>query len=195
MICTNDKIEKIKDWLRINLTEQRYLHSLGTMNTAGELAEMFGLDIEKAKLAGLLHDCAKCLEKETLLEILSNLPEDDMTVDLNNIKTLHAPAGAFIAKDKLGVEDKEILDSIACHTVGKTDMTDFDKIIFLADKIEPYKREKKYREKIIELLKKENGLNLAILKCYETTIKHLLKKNSSISIQTITVWNSLLTDI
>lgn len=181
---------EIKEWLKDNLSEERYSHSLGTAECARELAKQFGLDEEKAYTAGLLHDCAKCLSNEKLLEIIHNnleVHEEEML----NYKTLHAPVSAYFAKEKFGVEDKAILSSIRWHTLGKLDMTDFEKIIFLADKIEPNTRDKEYAAIIRSYLKEENGLNKALLKCYKETIKSLVKRDLKICLLTIEIYNKL----
>lgn len=99
-----------------------------------ELANKFNLNSEKAYMAGLLHDCAKCFSNEKLLDIIHqhlNVEECEML----NYKTLHAPVSAYIAEKEFQIDDKEILSAIRWHTLGKLDMTDFEKIVFLADKI------------------------------------------------------------
>ena len=121
-------INEINKWLKDNLNEERYFHTLGVADCAKELAKKYNLNEEKAYLAGLLHDCAKCYKNEVLYKILTDEMHCDME-ELLNPKTYHSPAGAYIAKDKFGVEDKEILDSISCHTVGKENMTNFEKIV------------------------------------------------------------------
>lgn len=184
----NDK--EIKEWLKENLNEERYIHSLGTAECAKELAHKFKLDEEKAYTAGLLHDCAKCFSNEKLLEIIRNnldVHEEEML----NYKTLHAPVSAFYAKEKFGVEDKEILSAIRWHTLGKLDMSDFEKIIFLADKIEPNTRDKEYSAIIRSYLTEDNGLNKAMLKCYKETIKSLVKRDLKICLLTIEIYNKL----
>lgn len=181
---------KIKDWLKNNLSEERYFHTLGTADCAKELAMSFGLNSEKAYLAGLLHDCAKCFSNEKLLQII----KDNLSVEeseMQNYKTLHAPVSAYIAEKEFGIKDKEILSAIRWHTLGKIDMTDFEKIVFIADKIEPNTRDKEYSDKIRELLKEENGLNKALLKCYKETIKSLCKRNLKICLLTIEIYNKL----
>ena len=181
---------KILDWLKNNLNEERYLHTLGTADCAKELAEKYGLDNEKAYLAGLLHDCAKCFSKEKLLEIIhKNLHVEEC--EMLNYKTLHAPVSAFIAEKEFNVTDKEILSAIRWHTLGKLDMTDFEKIVFLADKIEPNTRDKEYSEQIRSLLNEKNGLNKALLRCYKETIKSLVKRDLKICILTIEIYNKL----
>ncbi len=190
MNYTNISDEKILEWLKENLSEERYIHSLGTAECAKELAAQFNKNTEKAYIAGLLHDCAKCFPTEKLLEIIrKNLTvnEDEMM----NYKTLHAPVSAYCANKDFGVCDEEILSAIRWHTLGKKDMTDFEKIIFLADKIEPNTRDEEYSSKIKVLLKEENGLNKALLKCYKETIKSLVKRNLKICPLTIDIYNRL----
>lgn len=181
---------KILEWLKENLNEKRYIHTLGTADCAKELAKQFGLDTEKAYLSGLLHDCAKCFSNEKLLDIIHehlNVEECEML----NYKTLHAPVSAYIAETEFGIKDKEILSAIRWHTLGRLDMTDFEKIVFIADKIEPNTRDKEYSDKIRELLAENNGLNKALLKCYKETIKSLVKRDLKICLLTIEIYNKL----
>ncbi len=181
---------EIKNWLKKNLNSERYSHSLGTAECAKGLAAKFGLDEEKAYIAGLLHDCAKCFPNEKLLEIIKeNLQVEE--AEMLNYKTLHAPVSAYYAKNYFGVEDKEILSAIRWHTLGQLEMTDFEKIIFLADKIEPNTRDKEYSAVIRSYLDEENGLNKALLKCYKETIKSLVKRDLKICLLTIEIYNKL----
>lgn len=181
---------EILKWLKENLNEKRYIHTLGTADCAKELAQKFGLNSEKAYLAGLLHDCAKCFSNEKLLDIIHqhlNVEECEML----NYKTLHAPVSAYIAENEFKITDKEILSAIRWHTLGRLDMTDFEKIVFIADKIEPNTRDKEYSDKIRVLLDEENGLNKALLKCYKETIKSLVKRDLKICLLTIEIYNKL----
>lgn len=182
--------QELKKWLESNLSAERYSHSLGTAECAKKLAEKFGLNPEKAYVAGLLHDAAKCFSNEKLLEIIHahlNVEESE----LQNYKTLHAPVSAYIVEKDFGVTDKEILSAIRWHTLGKLDMTDFEKIVFLADKIEPNTREEEKTAEIAKYLDEENGLNKAILKCYKNTIKSLVKRDLKICYLTIEIYNKL----
>lgn len=192
MTYTDNKIAEIQNWLKENLYEERYIHSLGVMEAAVELAEMFNLDVEKAKITGLLHDAAKCFSNEKLLEIIhSNIP-DVQDCELLNYKTLHAPVSAYLAKEKFGINDKEILDAIRWHTLGRCQMTDFEKIIFLADKIEARTRDAEFRQQCLDVLKEEKGLDKALFKCFEATIKSLVDRRLAICHITIDVYNELL---
>ena len=138
MDCTETN-KKAISWLKGNLDEERLLHSLGCAQEASSLAEKFGLDSKKAYIAGLLHDCAKCLSKEKLFEIGSHL--DLVEGEDTNSKIIHAPVSAYLAKEEFGIGDEEILSAIRWHTLGRADMTEFEKILFLADKIEPNTRD------------------------------------------------------
>lgn len=181
---------KIQEWLKENLNEKRYIHTLGTANCAKELAKQFGLNQDKAYLAGLLHDCAKCFSDEKLLDIIHQ-HLDVEECEMLNYKTLHAPVSAYIAETEFNITDKEIISAIRWHTLGKLNMTDFEKIIFIADKIEPNTRDKEYSDKIRELLFQDNGLNKALLKCYKETIKSLVKRDLKICLLTIEIYNKL----
>ena len=184
--------EKILDWLKANLNEERYSHSLGTAMCASELAKFYGVDSEKAYIAGLLHDTAKCFETKKLLELIKENNIKIFEEEKINYKTLHAPVGAYLAKNLFGVTDSEILDSIRWHTIGKIDMTNFEKIIFIADKIEPNTRDKDFSEKISKWIYETDGLDRAMLECYKLTIKSLVDRNLKICVQTIDIYNYLL---
>ena len=181
---------EILKFLKDNLNEERYIHTLGTAECARELAKKYRLDSEKAYLAGLLHDCAKCFSNDKLLDIIhKHLQVEEC--EMLNYKTLHAPVSAYIAEKEFHVTDKEILSAIRWHTLGKLDMTDFEKIVFLADKIEPNTRDKEYSSEIRSLLDEEKGLDKALLRCYKETIKSLVKRDLKICILTIEIYNKL----
>jgi len=180
---------KYKNWLKENLNEERFEHSLGTAECAKELAEKYGLDSDKAYLCGLIHDCAKCFSNDELKNAICNC-QDLCDGELTNPKTYHAPAGAILAKNELGICDEEIISATRWHTLGRKEMTDFEKIIFIADKIEKRTRPAEYREPIEKALKK--SLDHALLVCYGNTIKSLVDRNLKICFQTVDIYNNLL---
>lgn len=192
MNYTDINIDSIKAWLKDNLCEERYFHSLGVMDAAEELAIKYNLDVEKAKIAGLIHDCAKCLPNEKLLDLMKNKYKVYEECEIVNPKTWHAPVGAYLAKEEFNIVDEEILSAIRWHTLGKVGMTDFEKIIFIADKIEQNTRDCKCRSQIAILLNEDNGLNKAMLECFKITIESLTKRNLTICHQAIDVYNELL---
>jgi len=185
----------IENWLEKNLSAKRYNHSKGCAQTAKELAKYYNLDQEKAYLAGLIHDCAKNFKDEKLLQIIREEIKTGFNEnELKNPKTYHAIVGAWIAKNEFEIEDEEILQSIRNHTIGSIDMTTFDKIIFLADKIEPNARDEKYSKKIWKLIEKNKGivgLDLALFKCFCETTKSLVRRKLYICSSTIDVYNKL----
>ena len=181
----------IIDWLKENLSDERFEHTLGTAECAEELAERFKLDSQKAYLCGLLHDCAKCLPNDVLKAMICDcgfLCEGE----IENPKTYHAPAGAILAKKEFDICDDEILSAIRWHTLGKVDMTDFEKIIFLADKIETKTRPAELILPIRAVLNEANGLDKALLICYGNTIKSLVDRNLKICKVTVDIYNDLL---
>lgn len=187
-------IEDCKSWLKNNLSDERYKHSIGTAECALKLAEKYNLDKEKAYFCGLIHDCAKCHQKDELKSMISecnNMCEGELI----NPKTYHAPAGAILAQKQFNVIDEEILSAIRWHTIGKKDMSDFEKIIFIADKIESETRPEKWTKPIKLALEEENGLDKALLICYGNTIKSLVDRNLKICTATIDIYNHLLTKL
>lgn len=183
--------EELLVWLRNNLNDERYEHSLGTAEMAKKLAEEYSQNSERAYTAGLLHDCAKCFSTEKLLEIIDKNNLDVDKIEKMNYKTLHAPVSAYVAKEEFGVTDEEILSAIRWHTIGKLNMSDFEKIIYLADKIETRTREPEYANPIRECLNGPNGLDKAMLQSYKLTIKSLVDRNLKICPMTIDIYNHL----
>ena len=185
----------IKKTLKESLSEERYNHTLGTADCALKLAKKYGLDEKKAYLAGLLHDCAKCKSNDELLKIIKQELKNIDEGELQNYKTLHAPVGEYFARTMYNIDDSEILNAIRYHTIGRVNMSLFEKIIFLADKIEENTRDKKYSEEIWQILDKnkgETGLDIALFRCFSETIKSLVNRELKICKTTIDVYNELL---
>lgn len=130
-------LQKMAKKLKKYLDEDRLWHTLGVMHTAAALAMVHGIDMEKAQLAGLLHDCAKCVPSKEKFKICkaNDIPVTDFEKDHPFL--LHAKVGAWIAREKYGVKDPEILEAIVWHTTGKEKMSVLEKIIYIADYIEP----------------------------------------------------------
>jgi len=184
--------EKTRAWIKSRLSEERYLHSLGTEQTAKELAQRFGVDEEKAAFAGLIHDNAKNISYEDMLRIIKE-NNFDMEEDVKtNQKILHAYLGSYLAKKDLNINEPEILDAIKYHTTGRVNMNTLEKIIFLADKIEANTRDIDFRCEVLNILNESNSLDKAVLHCVERTIKSLLDRKLHINSITIDVWNYYL---
>ena len=136
-IVIDEQFDRCRKALKEEISRKRFIHSLGVSDTAACLAMRYGYDIRKAALAGLLHDCAKGLDDRQLLETARRGNIEISDVELANPELLHSKAGSVLAKEKYGINDEEILCSIYWHTTGKPDMSILEKIIFLADYIEP----------------------------------------------------------
>jgi predicted HD superfamily hydrolase involved in NAD metabolism len=130
----------MKEKLQVLLKPERYEHSIGCAYTAAALAMRYNSDMEKAFVAGLLHDCARCLSDEGLLiHCLSyDIPISDLEQEAPHL--LHPKVGVQIARQSYYIEDDEILDAISTHMAGKPNMTLLQKIIFIADYIEPNRK-------------------------------------------------------
>ena len=185
-------MEKIINWLKENLSEERFLHTMGTAQMSKHLAQQFNQDEDKAYLAGLLHDCAKEYSAEKMLEIINNNNLDVSEDELKSKKVWHAPVSAHVAQTLFDINDTEIIDAIRFHTIGRIGMTDFEKIIYLADKIETNTRNEACFEELRKELKRTNSLDKTLLLCAKMTIKSLIERNLNISFQTIDLYNYLL---
>lgn len=129
--------DRIRKKLQKNLSANRYEHTLGVAYTSACLAMRYGADVEKAELAGLLHDCAKEFREKELLKMGEERGHRFTDAELRAPQVLHAVVGPYVAREKYGVEDPEILDAIRWHTTGHGSMTLLEKIVFTADYIEP----------------------------------------------------------
>lgn len=135
------KISKLRRKLKGELDRDRYEHTLGVMYTAAALAMCHGADLDHALLAGLLHDCAKCISGDKKIKLCSKYHLSVSEIERENPSLLHAKLGAFLAAKKYHVKDKEILDAIASHTTGRPQMSLLEKIIYIADYMEPGREE------------------------------------------------------
>ena len=128
---------KLEKKLKKYMDEERFIHTQGVMYTACALAMCHNADMNQARLAGLLHDCAKCIPNSKKLKICQreNIPvsaAEEASPDL-----LHAKLGVYISKEKYGVTDREVRQAVRYHTTGRPEMTLLEKIIYIADYIEP----------------------------------------------------------
>ena len=171
MIVISEELKKIKKDLKKELDKNRYQHTLGVMYTASCLAMRYSGDIQQAMLAGLLHDCAKCIPAERQIHLCekNRIPMRD--VELKNPHLLHAKLGALLAKSQYGIKDKTVLHAIEAHTTGMPNMGLLDKIIFVADYIEPH------RDKAPDLAEVRklafDDINEAVLRILYDTIHYL----------------------
>lgn len=139
---------KIEKELKKELDSDRYTHTMGVAYTAACLAMRYGENQERAYLAGLLHDCAKCIDNKKKLALCEkyNIPITD--AEQANPFLLHAKLGSCLAKTEYGVTDEGVLSAIRWHTTGHAAMTLLEKIIYAADYIEPNRKKRENLDEI-----------------------------------------------
>lgn len=141
-------IEELQEELKKVLKKRRYQHTIGVRYTAQSMAMRFGLDIEQAGYAGVLHDCAKYLsDSQMLLECQKNQIRCS-EMEKRKPSLLHAKLGAFYAKKIYGIIEEEVLSAIRWHTTGKPGMSELEKVVYIADYIEPGRRILPHMEEI-----------------------------------------------
>ncbi len=136
-----NEFPQIDEQLKVSLKPGRYIHTLGVAYTAAALAMRYGTDVRQAFLAGLLHDCAKDIPDKEAVEICRKNGVSLTDYEIDHPHLLHAKLGAFWAQKRYSVTDADILSAIRWHTTGTTHMSVLEQIIFLADYIEPGRRE------------------------------------------------------
>lgn len=165
-------INNLENKLKKSINKKRFKHSVNVMYTAKELAIIHNIDIKKAELAGLLHDCGRIHEIKEINIKLDSI--DSANEDFSKNENLkHAVIGAYLAEKEYNVSDIDILNSIRYHTTGRANMTLLEKIIYIADKIEPDRiydgvdelRELAYRD-----------IDLALLQILNNTIEYVNRK-------------------
>ena len=175
--------------LTSNLSSKRMSHSIGVSNSAVELAVQYGAKPDKARVAGLLHDCARELSSNTLLQLAEGFGILVNDIELVSPFLLHAPVGACLVRVEFGVTDEEILQAIQYHTTGRPDMSLLDKVIFLADYIEP-NRSFPGVQHIRKLAFRD--LDKAVLAVYDLTLQHIIDQGGLIHIASIQGRNAMV---
>jgi predicted HD superfamily hydrolase involved in NAD metabolism len=170
------------------LTDHRYQHTIGVMETAVILARQYGSDEKKAELAAIFHDYAKFRDKEEMKSIIVEQQMDKELLEYNT-ELWHAPVGAYLVQTEAGVTDPEVLDAIRYHTSGRPEMTLLEKIIYLADYIEPG-RHYPGVEEVREIAKTD--LDRALIQSIQNTIFFLMKKKQQIFPLTFHTYNDLV---
>ena len=182
----------IELWLKENLSENRRNHILRVSKTAKKYARKLGLDVYKAELSGLLHDLAKELTNEKLLEIskTNNLELDE--IDFDNPHILHARIGEILAKEKFGINDPDVLGGIRCHTLAEPNMSKIMMVVYLADATEP-ERDRKFAAPVKRVFK-EKGLEAGVLEAINMKLKDVINRGKKIHPLTIKARNWLLSE-
>lgn len=159
--------EQIHNQLKEDIKPKRFRHTMGVVDTAVILAQKWACNVEKARLAALLHDCAKYIDTEQKLALCAKFDVSVSDFEINNPELLHAKAGALLAYENYKIIDTDILSAIYYHTTGKPEMSLLEQIIYVADYIEPGR---KHSDKLPEYRE------LAMLNLNKVTA-HILKDN------------------
>lgn len=171
--------------LKESMSKKRFYHVLGTQETAIQLAKRFGADVEKSSIAGLVHDYAKERSNEEMIQVIVENHLDEDIIPFGN-QIWHGVAGVILIEKELGVTDGEILHAISVHTTGSLNMSLMDKIIYVADHIEPHRHFEGVNE-----VRQMAEVNLDKVVKYETkhTLLRLIKENRAIYPKTIDTFN------
>lgn len=172
-------VEKVQD-------AKRFEHTLGVEYTAAALAMRYDSDINDARIAGLLHDCAKCQSDEKQLSICHKNHIKVTEVERKNPFLLHAKVGAYLAREKYGIKEPDILNAIQNHTTGRKNMSLLEKIIFVADYIEPGR---KNAPNLAEIRKAAFvDIDQALLQILKDTLDYLKSSGGEIDPMTEQTW-------
>ena len=172
-----DRSEMIKK-LKPRITEKRFIHSIGVEYTAASMAFVYGASVEKARIAGILHDNAKCIPTDEKLRKAGKFGLPISKSERKSPDLLHGKLGAYYARTKFDVTDEEILSAITWHTTGHPCMTLLDKIIFVADYIEPNRKMIKELPEIRH--EAMTDIDKAVMHILKNTLGYLETKNDSI---------------
>lgn len=181
---------EIEAWLKQNVSEKRFGHIERVAKTAKKYARKLGLDHYKAELSGWLHDIAKELPNEKLLEIAKQKNIEMDKLDFENPHILHARVGAVLVQEKYGINDPDVLGGIRCHTLAEPEMSKSMMIVYLADASEP-QRDRKTAAPIRKTFK-EKGLEKAVLQAIDVKLVDVIKRGKKIHPLTIEARNWLL---
>lgn len=181
--------KEMLDYLQLNLKESRFKHCLSVSETAITLATKYGEDIEKARIAGLVHDCVKNMKDAELIKVASAHEIQLDEVYLHNPSILHGFVGSILAREVMGIEDEDILSAIRYHTTGRRNMSILEKIIYIADYIEPLRKFDGVEElrNLVDM-----DLDEAVIQSLENTIKYVISQKGLLHIDTVEARNYLL---
>lgn len=180
-------IKKIRKKMEKTLDPHRYEHTLGVAYTAACLAMLCQEDVVKAETAGLLHDCAKCMTNEERIEICHKHHLEITEAEEANPVLLHAKVGSYLASKKFEIQDEDILNAILNHTTGRPGMSTLEKIIYIADYIEPGRKQAPNLPAIRQAAFRD--LDKALLMILEDTLQYLHSVQSTIDPMTQTTYD------
>ena len=184
----SELVKRIDAHNRQNLKPSRYSHVMSTANYAASIAHLHGIDPYRAYVAGIAHDCTKYLDDEKQLEYFEKNGITLTDEDRDCPKIWHQISGAHFAKNTLGIEDEDIINAVRYHTTGRAGMSKLEKLICLADSIEPsrdYDGVGKMREAA------ERDLNEALLLSFDRLIEYIKQRGLNMNKTTLSARESI----
>jgi len=181
----SELLAAIKD----RMPEKRYIHTIGVADTAMKLAERFGENVKSAEIAGILHDSCKYADREWMKEIILQEKMDENLLNFHH-ELWHGPVGAYVAKTEFAIADEDILNAIHYHTTGRKDASDLEKIVYIADLIEPNRKFpgiEELRKAAVEL-----DLHSLAIVCVKHSIQFLMHQNQAVFPDSFNFYNDLM---
>jgi predicted HD superfamily hydrolase involved in NAD metabolism len=176
----------IRQRVQASLSAARFEHTVGVVETAEQLAQRYGVDVKRARLAAWIHDVAREWPAEQLMQFAEKVEIPSGFASIPAI--LHGPIGAHLAGEWFGIDDEDVKNAIRYHTTGRVGMSDLEKVIILADAIEPGRRYPGV-ERIRELALRD--LNTALAESFDNTLLYLIKTHQPIFPLTVMARNEL----
>lgn len=184
------EIEKV---LKKMLPERRLEHSINVSKCAVQLSKVYKCDEEKAKIAGIIHDCAKYFTDEQIEDCVRKFNIELDPLEVNNRSLSHSVIGSYVAKEVFNIDDEEIINAIKYHTTGRENMSLLEKIIYMADLIEEGRKFPRVEE--LRELTFSGKLEEALILSFNNTIKFVIDNNQLIHPRTVSARNYVLRNI
>lgn len=182
-----EELKQISKKLSKLLKKDRYEHTLGVMYTSASLAMCYGADIQQAMTAGLLHDCGKYLSAEDQIRLCKKKKISLTESELEMPALVHAKLGAYLARHEYGIKDPDILDAIIYHTTGRPGMALLEKIVYIADYIEPNRKEIPGLDQIRRIV--FSDIDKAVCLSAGSTVRYLRNGGKAVDPMTVNTYN------
>ena len=175
--------------MKDRMPEKRYIHTIGVTDTAMALAKRFGQDEQKAEIAGILHDSCKYADRDWMKQTIVEQQMDPTLLTYHH-ELWHGPVGAYVAETEFGVTDTDMLNAIRFHTTGRAGMSNLEKIVYIADMIEP---NRKFPDvDTLRAAAQEMTLDDLMITCLSHSIQFLMSKHQPVFPDSFNCYNDLL---
>lgn len=175
--------------MKDRMPEKRYIHTIGVADTAMILAKRFGEDVHSAEIAGILHDSCKYADREWMKETIIQQQMNPALLDFHH-ELWHGPVGAYVASTQFGVTDVDVLNAIRYHTTGRSGASDLERIVYIADLIEP-NRDFPGVDELRKAAEHDDLHDLTLL-CVRHSIAYLMARNQAVFPDSFDFYNDLV---